>query len=94
MYPWVFLLLISIPWANQSLAQTAANEPFTPALQVDALYAAAKKTHPLLLGARLEAQSGIIDIEAVERQRWPTLSAVVESNTGNTSDLAPGIRIP
>ena len=87
MYPWVYLLLISIPWANQSLAQTAANEPFTPALQVDALYAAAKKTHPLLLGARLEAQAGTIDIEAVERQRWPTLSAVVESNTGSTSSL-------
>ena len=56
-------------------------------LTVSALYAAANQTHPLLVAARLEAQAGQIDVSAVERQRWPTLSAVVESNTGNTTSL-------
>ena len=42
---------------------------------------------PLLQAARLEAQAGTIDVAAIERQRWPTLSAVVESDTGNTSSL-------
>ena len=56
-------------------------------LTVSALYAAANRTHPLLVAARLEAQAGQIDVSAVERQRWPTLSAVVESNTGNTTSL-------
>jgi hypothetical protein len=41
----------------------------------------------MLLAARLEARAGTIDINAVERQRWPTLSAVVESNTGNATSL-------
>ena len=47
----------------------------------------ANLTHPLLQAARLEAQAGTIDVAAIERQRWPTLSAVVESDTGNTSSL-------
>lgn len=41
----------------------------------------------MLQAARLEAQAGTIDVAAIERQRWPTLSAVVESDTGNTSSL-------
>jgi adhesin transport system outer membrane protein len=67
--------------------QSARQPPGSPALTVDALYAAANQTHPLLLAARLEAQAGTIDINAVERQRWPSVSAVVESNTGNTTSL-------
>ena len=58
-----------------------------PPFTVEALYAAANQTHPLLQAARLEAQAGTIDVAAIERQRWPTLSAVVESNTGNASSL-------
>ncbi len=58
-----------------------------PTFTVEALYAAANQTHPLLKAARLETQAGTIDVAAIERQRWPTLSAVVESNTGNTSSL-------
>ena len=68
-------------------SQTAAQIPNPAPLTVAALYAAANQTHPLLQAARLEAQAGTIDINAVERQRWPSVSAVVESNTGNTSSL-------
>ena len=68
---------------GQSGAPTLSLQPLT----VEALYAATNQSHPLLQAARLEAQAGTIDINAVERQRWPTLSAVVESNTGNTTSL-------
>ena len=74
--------LNSTAW-GQTGAPTRSLQPFT----VEALYAAANQSHPLLLSARLEAQAGTIDINAVERQRWPTLSAVVESNSGNTTTL-------
>ena len=80
---WLGMALYICP----SLAQTVAKPFGQQALTVGELYAAANQSHPLLLAARLEAQAGTIDITAVERQRWPTLSAVVESNTGNTTSL-------
>ena len=67
--------------------QTEATNQNLPPFTAEALYAAANLTHPLLQAARLEAQAGTIDVAAIERQRWPTLSAVVESDTGNTSSL-------
>ena len=74
-------LLLGLP----AWGQSGAASPSMPPLTVAALYAAAKQTHPLLQAARLEAQAGAIDVAAVERQRWPTLSAVVESDTGSPS---------
>ena len=70
-----------------SWGQTEAANQNLPSFTVEALYAAANLSHPLLQGARLEAQAGSIDVAAIERQRWPTLSAVVESNTGSTNSL-------
>jgi adhesin transport system outer membrane protein len=67
--------------------QTEAANQNLPSFTVEALYAAANLSHPLLQAARLEAQAGSIDVAAIERQRWPTLSAVVESNTGSTNSL-------
>lgn len=66
-------------------AQSGAASSTVPPLSVELLYAAANQTHPLMMSARLEAQAGVIDVSAVERQRWPTLSAVVESDTGTLS---------
>jgi outer membrane protein TolC len=85
MYPWIVSFLISLSRANHSLGQTAVQGQRSPELKINTLYAAANQTHPLLLAARLEAQASSIDINAVARQRWPSVSAVVESNTGNTS---------
>ena len=70
-----------------SWGQTEAANQNLPSFTVEALYAAANLSHPLLQAARLEAQAGSIDVAAIERQRWPTLSAVVESNTGSTNSL-------
>ena len=70
---------------NPVWAQTLTPSPVPQALTVNMLYEAANQSHPLLAAARLEAQAGKIDVTAVERQRWPTLSAVLESNTGNTT---------
>jgi len=80
---WLGVALHCLPAWGQTGAPTRGSQPFT----IEALYAAANQTHPLLLAARLEAQAGTIDINAVERQRWPSVSAVVESNTGNTTSL-------
>jgi hypothetical protein len=77
------LAFLGLPAWGQTEDANRNLPPFT----VEALYAAANQTHPLLQAARLEAQAGTIDVAAIERQRWPTLSAVVESNTGNASSL-------
>lgn len=87
MHWWIASIFTSLLWTNQSFGQTASQGQFLPALQINALYAAANQTHPSLLAARLEAEAGMTDINAVERQRWPSFSAVVESNTGNTASL-------
>ena len=73
--------------ASSALGQMPIPQSPAKPLTVDELYAAANMHHPLLIGARLEAQAGKIDVAAIERQRWPTLSAVVESNTGSTTSL-------
>ena len=77
------LAFLGLPAWGQTEDANRNLPPFT----VEALYAAANQTHPLLQAARLEAQAGTIDVAAIERQRWPTLSAVVESNTGNANSL-------
>jgi len=71
----------------QAKAQNAVTHAGVQPLTVEALYAAVQQTHPLLQAARLEVQAGAIDVSAVERQRWPALSTVVESYTGNSTSL-------
>lgn len=81
-------LLAILSWLLGALpawAQTGVSQPGVEPLTVEALYAAVNQTHPLMQAARLEAQAGVIDVSAIERQRWPALSAVLESNTGNTT---------
>jgi len=73
--------------AASGYAEISGDREPQRAFNIEGLYAAANQTHPLLQAARLEAQAGQIDVNAIERQRWPTLSAVVESNTGNTTSL-------
>ena len=80
---WMAVALLSLALAGTAWGQT----PNTPPLTVEALYAAANQTHPLLQAARMEAKAGATDVTAVERLRWPTLSAVVESNTGDNTSL-------
>lgn len=52
-------------------------------LTLDQLFDAAAATYPSLIAARLESRASIEDVSATERIRWPTITATVESYTGN-----------
>jgi len=54
------------------------------ALTLDQLFDAAAATYPSLLASRLEARAFTEDVSATERLRWPTISATVESYSGNS----------
>ena len=53
------------------------------ALTLDWLLQAATATYPSLIASRLEAKASVEDVLATERLRWPTITATVESYTGN-----------
>lgn len=55
----------------------------TNQLTLGYLLDAASATYPTLLAARLEAKASSEDVSATERIKWPTVSATVESYTGN-----------
>ncbi len=52
-------------------------------LTLNHLLDAASATYPSILAARLEARASSEDVSATERIRWPTISATVESYSGN-----------
>lgn len=45
----------------------------------------ALRAHPSLQASRLDVRASAEDQKAIERQRWPTLSAIVENRSTNTS---------
>jgi outer membrane protein, adhesin transport system len=59
-----------------------ANEKLQ-AFTLDQLLDAAQATYPSLIAARLEAKASAEDVSATERIRWPTITATVESYSGN-----------
>lgn len=61
---------------------TAQTKP--AALTLDRLFDAATATYPSLVASRLEAKASAEDVSATERIRWPTISATVESYSGNS----------
>jgi outer membrane protein, adhesin transport system len=66
-----------------ALAIGSAAEAQTQPLTLGYLLDAASATYPSLLAARLEARASSEDVSATERIRWPTISATVESYSGN-----------
>lgn len=63
-------------------------------LTLDQLFDAAIATYPSLLAARLEARASTEDVSATERIRWPTITATVESYSGNArSDPSRGVQV-
>ena len=56
----------------------------TATLRLSDLLDAAAATYPSMLAARLEAKASSEDVSATERLKWPTVSATVESYTGNS----------
>jgi adhesin transport system outer membrane protein len=62
------------------LSQAVAQEPVVSLSQVLEAVAA---NYPVLIAARTEARAAAQDVQAAERLRWPSVSATVESETGN-----------
>ena len=67
------------------LALFVGNAGFVQAqtLTLDQLFDSATASYPSLLAARLEARASTEDVSATERIRWPTITATVESYSGN-----------
>lgn len=59
-----------------------------PSLTLRQLFDAAIATHPSLQAIRLQARAAEQDVVATERQRWPTVSVVTETDTGSTASAA------
>ena len=64
------------------IAQVSYAEPIKP-LRLNQLFDSASTTYPSILAARLESRASSEDVLATERLRWPTISATVESYSGN-----------
>ncbi len=56
----------------------------TATLRLSDLLDAAAASYPSMLAALLEAKASSEDVSATERLKWPTVSATVESYTGNS----------
>lgn len=81
---WIPITLFLISLSGISVwGQTRSSQP----LAIEALYAAANQSNPLLQAARIETQAALIDVDSVKRQSWPTLSAAIETNTGSTTSM-------
>lgn len=61
---------------------TVHAQPIQP-LTLNELLDATSVTYPTLIASRLEARAANQDVSATERIRWPTVSATVESYSGN-----------
>jgi len=57
--------------------------PSANSLTLAQLLQAASDTYPMLVAARTETRASAQDVAASERLRWPSISATVESETGN-----------
>lgn len=51
----------------------------------------ASASHPSMQSARIDARASDEDLQAVQRQRWPTISAVIEDGKKNT--ISPAARV-
>lgn len=63
-------------------------------LILEQLFDATAATYPSLIAARIEAQASTEDVAAMERIRWPAISATVESYTGTArSTPSRGVQV-
>lgn len=92
------LLLVQLagaqtPTSTLTLTPTASPAPALPAaaltasrsLSLQYVLDTALQAHPSVQAARLEMRASAEDQRAVGRQRWPTLSAVMENKSPNTA---------
>ena len=73
-------IALAISVCSVGLAQTKVQDRTLTLVQ---LLDAAAATYPSLLASRLEARASTEDVSATERIRWPTITATVESYSGN-----------
>ncbi len=82
----VFFSRQSLAQTPTNLTQTVTNTTSTNAnshLRLQYLLEATAASYPSLMASRTEARANEQDLEATQRQRWPTLSSSVESLTGS-----------
>lgn len=58
-------------------------------LTFEELIAAVEDSHPALRTARVQARAAEQDVDSVDRQRWPSLSVVMESASGGGGTVVP-----
>lgn len=75
-------------WSQPVSATGRATVTSGLGLYLPDLLAKATQAHPLVQAARLDARASAQDLEAVERQRWPSVSAVMESKSNTTNGMA------
>jgi len=91
------MLMVLMGVANPSQAVEAADEkdegnPFS--LTLKELQHAARRTHPGIQFSQLQQQAALQDVKATERQRWPQLSATVETHSSAVgSELMQVLRV-
>ena len=56
-------------------------------LILEQLFDATAASYPSLIAAKIEANASTEDVAAMERIRWPAISATIESYTGNTRSI-------
>jgi adhesin transport system outer membrane protein len=79
----VTALCCAIAIGSAAHAQVPQAQAKLQPLTLGYLLDTASATYPSLLAARLEARASSEDVSATERIRWPTISATVESYSGN-----------
>ena len=77
---WLFVCLIALSAHTQTPATTAP-------LTLFELLNNASQFYPALQAARVEARASSEDTAAIRRQRWPTMSVISESHTGNVRSV-------
>lgn len=65
-----------------------APPPSLASLTLRELFDSALNAHPNLMAARLQARASAQEVTAVQRQRWPVLSVVAETDTGSQASAA------
>lgn len=80
---------------NQELPVTAPTILLRPVAVKESTFTlrqlldASATIHPSMLAAQLEAAANTLDVSVAERQRWPSVSAVIESPLNNTNSSSP-----
>lgn len=74
-----------VPQPREAVLSPSAEQVPGGVLRLPYLLDLAARAHPSVQAARLDVRATAEDLQALQRQRWPTVSAVVESKSTNSS---------